>query len=264
MPEIILMMAIALLASEIYMSLTWLLSRKIKNAGIVDVAWASGFTLLAFFYTFYSGHFSNAPFLTLAAMYIVWSLRLSWHLLTRFLRWYPNEDARYSELKEKLGNRAGWFMYIIFLWQGAILFFLCTPLAVAASNPGNNFLLLQLLALFVWAVGLIGETIADAQLVQFTKDTANKGKTCRVGLWSVSRHPNYFFEWLGSVSFSLYVLELPYGIWTLACPLVLMHLLFNVTGIRPAEEHSLKTRTDYAEYIQSTSAFFPWWRKTKS
>lgn len=264
MTDLLLLLLGALLIVEIYMTLTWFISRAIKNSGIVDVAWASGFSILCVFYMLTGHQARNLVPILLAAMLSAWSIRLTWHLTTRFLRWFPEEDVRYTELKAKLGQDANFKMYLIFLWQGAILCLLTAPMAVAAAYGGSSLSILQIFALLIWLSALAGESISDAQLSRFSKDPANKGKTCTIGLWSISRHPNYFFEWLGSVSFSLFVLELPFGAWTLLCPLVLLHLLLNVTGVKPAEEHSLKTRSDYADYVKTTSPFFPWWRKRTS
>ena len=60
-----------------------------------------------------------------------------------------------------------------------------------------------------WAVAEAagGEAVADRQLARFKADPANKGRTCRVGLWSVSRHPNYFFEWLHWVAWAVIELK---------------------------------------------------------
>lgn len=258
--ELLRTMAGALLLSLTVMSVTWLISKAIKNAGIVDVAWALGYSIMAVYYLV-TGHHQSLNLQILSAMVTLWSLRLTWHLGTRFLQWYPEEDARYTELREKLGDNKEWKMYTIFLWQGAVLCFMNAPLAVASINdPATALGPIQYVAIFLWAVSITGVTLADKQLSEFKK--SNKGKTCQVGLWRYSRHPNYFFEWLGALSFTLFVIDMPMGFWTLACPLVLLHLLFNVTGVKPAEEHSLKTRPDYADYVKTTSPFFPWWRKS--
>lgn len=250
----------ALLLISAYMSITYLLSQAIKNSGIVDIAWASGFTLLSAYYLIAGQHENNTRAWLLAAMISVWSLRLTWHLGTRFLRWYPHEDPRYAELKSKLGSNK--MMYVIFLWQGAVLCLMTAPIAVAAVHSSSLIGVMQYCSVFIWLIALLGVSVADVQLTAFTKNPSNKGKTCQVGLWSISRHPNYFFEWMGAVAFSLYVLDLPSGFWTIICPLVLLHLIVNVTGIKPSEEHSLQTRPDYAAYIKSTSPFIPWWRKS--
>ena len=259
--EFLALIAGALAVILIYMSLTWLLSRAINNSGIVDVAWASGFSILSIYYLLATQHINNLPKWVLAGMVSIWSLRLSWHLTSRFLHWFPEEDARYADLKKKLGKNVNTKMYFIFLWQGAVLCFLTAPLAVAALSSHKELGLIQFLATALWLIALIGESLADAQLTTFVKNPANKGRTCQIGLWSLSRHPNYFFEWLGAVAFSLFVCDMPLGIFTIACPLVLLHLLLNVTGVKPSEEHSALTRSDYAEYVKTTSPFFPCWRK---
>ena len=164
------------------------------------------------------------------------------------------------ELKSKLGEFATAKMFIIFLWQGAILTLLTAPLAVAVLDQQSSIGFLQVLAILLWVSALVGETIADQQLAAFSHNPANKGRTCQVGLWRYSRHPNYFFEWLGAVSFALYVSNSPYGLCTWICPIILFYLLMSVTGIKPSEEHSLKTRSDYADYMKRTSVFVPWRR----
>ena len=113
-------------------------------------------------------------------------------------------------------------------------------------------------------LSLFGETLADYQLSEFAKDQQNKGITCRVGLWKYSRHPNYFFEWLSSVAFCLYAIDSQYGLLTVACPILMLHLLLNVTGVKPSEEISLRSRSDYADYQKTTSAFVPWSRREVS
>jgi steroid 5-alpha reductase family enzyme len=245
------------------MTLVWALSRIIENSGIVDLAWALGFSLMALIYASICQIHTLKQW-TIITLMIIWSLRLTWHLGVRFFRWYPHEDQRYTALKSKLGKFADEKMLLIFLWQGAVLALMTAPLAVAVSDTNPSMGLLQILACLIWLAALIGETIADSQLNNFVANPANKGKTCQLGLWKYSRHPNYFFEWMGSVAFFLYAMDAPFGIWTIICPIVLLHLLINVTGVKPAEEHSQESRADYKEYQKKTSAFVPWFRRRTS
>jgi steroid 5-alpha reductase family enzyme len=107
-----------------------------------------------------------------------------------------------------------------------------------------------------------GEAIADRQLKEFKKNTANKGKVCDRGLWNYSRHPNYFFQLLIWIAVFLFAMGSPEGQFAIVSPLIIGYLLFKVTGIPMAEEQSLRTKGEkYKEYQRSTSVFIPWFKK---
>lgn len=263
--NIMMPVALALTVIILYMTITFQVARLIKNYGIVDLAWSFGFTICAALYFQTRSAAENltlsSPLVILCAMYVIWSLRLTWHLTIRFIRWYPHQDPRYAELANKMGSNVSGKMFLVYLWQGLIIVLLTLPLAVISAGGRSSIGPIQQAALGLWVLCLIGESTADWQLAKFNSNPQNKGKTCQLGLWSYSRHPNYFFEWLGSVALCLFSLFEPFGAFTLLCPLTLLHLLINVTGVKPAEENSLKHRTDYAQYIKTTSPFIPWFRR---
>ena len=106
---------------------------------------------------------------------------------------------------------------------------------------------------------LTGESTADRQLERFKAETANRGRTCRAGLWRYSRHPNYFFEWVIWVAYALFAASVARWRDRLACPPVMLYLLFRVTGIPATEAQALRVAGDeYREYQRTTSAFVPW------
>ena len=105
-------------------------------------------------------------------------------------------------------------------------------------------------------LGLVA--LADRQLARWRSDPANRGRTCRGGLWRYSRHPNYFFEWLHWFAYVALAWGGPHGPWTLAVPALLLVLLLFVTGIPYTEARALKTRgDDYRAYQRETSVFIP-------
>lgn len=90
--------------------------------------------------------------------------------------------------------------------QGLVAYGLAVSMALAARNPAG-FGLLDAAGITVLAAAIIGEAVADAQLRRFKSDPANRGRVCDAGLWAWSRHPNYFFEWLGWVAYPLFALS---------------------------------------------------------
>jgi steroid 5-alpha reductase family enzyme len=135
-------------------------------------------------------------------------------------------------------------------------------ICLAASNPVAGFRAMDFLGLVVLATAIAGEMIADRQLRRFQIDPFNRGQLCDTGLWAWSRHPNYFFQWLGWLAYPLFAIDTTgvysWGWLALAAPACMYWLLVNISGIPPLEEHMLATRGDaFRDYQSRTSAFFP-------
>jgi steroid 5-alpha reductase family enzyme len=112
----------------------------------------------------------------------------------------------------------------------------------------------------MFAAALVGEAVADGQMKRFKADPANRGRVCDAGLWSWSRHPNYFFEWLGWLAYPVIGLDpaRPVTWLSMSAPLVMFVLLTRVSGIPPLEDSQLKSKGEaYAAYQRRVSAFFP-------
>lgn len=242
------------------MALVWWVSERIRNAGIVDIAWSALFTPLAILYAALGQGWAPRR-LAVAAAASVWSVRLAWHLYRRVMGRHPREDRRYVELRRRFGGK----FFAFFEAQGLLAALLSTPFALAAMNETRGFHAIEIAGYALLIVAGTGETIADAQLARF-KATANRDDAvCRVGLWRTSRHPNYFFEWLVWCAFFLMALPAPGGWISLFCPVLMLYFLLRVTGIPMLEEQAVATKGDaYRAYQRSTSAFVPWFTRDES
>ncbi|MHC4408073.1 MAG: DUF1295 domain-containing protein [Planctomycetota bacterium] len=237
----------------------WLWQRRSGDAGIVDVAWTGGLAYLALLYVF------NAPSETTPArawlvtgMAVIWATRLLLYLLRdRILR--GEEDGRYQTLRERWGADVQRNLFIFFQAQGALAALLSVHFLIAMASPRPGPDQLDLVGVAIWAISITGVTIADRQLERFRNDPANRGRTCRYGLWRYSRHPNYFFEWLHWLAYvPIAVGSLIWPVMAVA-PLLMLFFILKVTGVPPTEAQALKSRgDDYRRYQQETSVFFPW------
>jgi steroid 5-alpha reductase family enzyme len=194
----------------------------------------------------------------------VWSLRLTGYIFRDRVLRAAHEDGRYQKLRRQWGSKSTRNFFIFFQAQGVLAFLLSIPFLVAAQRSGPLDAADIAGALF-WLTGIIGESIADAQLASFRRDPANRGRTCRIGLWRYSRHPNYFFEWLMWCSYATVASGPVFG-WswlTWLAPCVMLALICFVTGIPPTEARAIETRgDDYRDYQRTTSAFFPWFPRS--
>ena len=114
----------------------------------------------------------------------------------------------------------------------------------------------------IFIVALVGETVADRQLRRFAADPRSKGRVCDLGLWSVSRHPNYFFEWLGWIAYPLIAIGLPpgntLGMIAFVGPIFMYWLLVYVSGVPPLEAHMERSRGEaFRAYQRRVNVFFP-------
>jgi steroid 5-alpha reductase family enzyme len=245
----------------IFLTFLWLIQLFTRNAAILDVGWASGLAGLALYAALTGPGWDTRKWL-LAAMVLIWGLRLALYLLVTRVWGNPLEDPRYTELKRKWGNKAGWMLFLTFHFQGALDLLLAVPFFLVCRNSAPGLSLWEWAGALVWIIAVTGETLADLQLYGFKKDKTNRGKTCRVGLWNYSRHPNYFFEWLIWCSYALYALASSWGFTALICPVLMFYFLFKVTGIPLTEAQAIKTKgQDYLDYQRTTSVFIPWFHR---
>jgi len=243
------------LFSALAMTATWAWCWRINNAGYVDVVWALLMALAAL-YVGLAGSGAPLPRGLVAMFGGVWGARLCLHLLIRVL--HEPEDGRYRNLRQHWqANQLNFFGF----FQGQALFVVLfsLPLLAAASNPNPDLTAGTIAAIALWLLSMLGESIADQQLANHRKNPNNRGKTCRVGLWAWSRHPNYFFEWLHWFAYVLLALgsDMQWLAWL--GPIAMWLFLYRVTGIPYTEAQALRSRgEDYARYQREVSAFIPW------
>ena len=239
------------------MFVIWLLSVRLKNAGIVDVGWTLGLVILAVGYAWQGPGFGPRKWL-LAAMVAFWGFRLALHLVRRIAS--EPEDGRYQQLRrEWAGKNVNLRFLFFFEFQAVLDVVLSLPMLAAAMNPAPSLSWLEYAGAALWLVAVVGESVADAQLAAFKRDARNRGRVCQVGLWRYSRHPNYFFEWLVWVAWLVYALASPWGWTAVICPALMLFFLFRVTGIPATEAQALRSRgEEYRRYQETTSAFVPW------
>lgn len=249
------------LALFILMSLTWLYYVKTNHASYIDVVWALSFLLVATLsFVLFEGYWFRQ--ILVSAMIALWSLRLSTHLWLRLKS--TGEDGRYRELKEKWQNNAKTKFYIFYQFQALGTLGLSLPFYFLYSNSDPNISFFEIAGVTLWSIAFLGEIFADRQLKTFKNQPKNKGEVCNVGLWRYSRHPNYFFEWLIWMSYAIMCVEASFGIIAFASPLMMLYFILFVTGIPPTEQQSLLSRGNkYKSYQKQTSAFVPWFPKTK-
>ncbi|MFI2213932.1 DUF1295 domain-containing protein [Streptomyces sp. NPDC020141] len=223
---------------------------------IVDVAWGLAFTAVAVVtHVLSAGHGDDARRLLVTLATAVWGLRLSAHIAHRGRG--RGEDPRYEKMLAKArGSRNLHALRSVYLLQAALVWLISLPVQ-AAQYVSAPVTALTLAGAALWAVGLTFETVGDFQLARFTADPAHRGRIMDRGLWSWTRHPNYFGDFL--VWWGLYLMAC--GSWQTAAlclvsPVVMSLLLTRGSGKRLLEAH-MADRPGYADYAARTSGFFP-------
>jgi steroid 5-alpha reductase family enzyme len=258
-----LLLAVGACAVIAIMFTLWLVGLWRANFSYVDIGWSANFAVLALLYGALAPGYAPKKWL-LAAMYGLHGTRLAWHLARRILG-HP-EEGRYVQLRRDWGGGGRAAMNMKFLlffdFQAFLNVFLSVPLLVVALDTDRRWHALEFIGAAVFFVALVGESRADAQLAAFKADPANKDAVCDAGLWRYSRHPNYFFEWLIWIGYAAFALPAPYGWIGIASPILMLHFLINVTGLKATEAQALRSKGErYRLYQARTSAFIPWFPK---
>jgi len=242
----------------IYMTAVFVLGLRLKNNGVVDVAWGLGFIVVT------AALFTREPALYPAkalvmALVLVRGLRLSTHIFMRNAG--KPEDFRYAKMRQDWGKAAPVKSFFsIFMLQGFLMLVVSLPVTVLFGSSARPLGVLDVIGALVFAVGFFFEIVGDRQLAAHVRDPANKGRLMTRGLWSATRHPNYFGEatlWWG---IGLIALRSANGWAALIGPIAITCLLLFVSGV-PLLERKYAGRPDWEAYKARTSMFVPWFPK---
>ena len=194
--------------------------------------------------------------LILATLIIIWSSRLGIFLYKRIQD--EGKDVRFDNIKPS-------FIRYLNAWivQGLwVTFTAGAALTAISSNNRVSFGGIGIIGLFIWVSGFTIEVRSDKQKSKFNSEPNNKDKFINTGLWSKSRHPNYFGEillWCGVALIALPVLE-GTQLFTLVSPVFVYILLTRGSGIPLLEKKADETwggNPEYEEYKNSTPVLFP-------
>ena len=189
-------------------------------------------------------------------MVIVWAMRLGLFLFIRVLK--VGEDSRFEDAKNSFVT------FLMFFNISGLWVFLTTANALTLIlNNSDLFGDFQFfVGLAIWIIGFSFEVIADEQKRRFRKKTENQGMFIVSGLWSISRHPNYFGEiliWTGMAIISLPVLS-GWQYATLISPIFVTLLLTRISGVNLLEESADKKwghLDNYQDYKKNTAVLVP-------
>ena len=234
----------------------WFVQERTRNAGIVDVGWAASFTAVAALFGV-TADTSRASFLPIGLVVVLWSTRLASYLVTRGAA-TGAEEGRYVTLRQRWALRATKRFFVFFQAQAALAALLSIAFVVPfVTEPWDNGAL-RVVGVVIALGAVVGETLADAQLARWKREPANRGKVCDVGLWSYSRHPNYFFEWCVWLGFAIYGLAFAGGWIAFVGQGIILASIFGVTGIPPTERQAIQSKGEaYRQYQRRVSKFVP-------
>ncbi|HEY1349591.1 MAG TPA: DUF1295 domain-containing protein [Ktedonobacteraceae bacterium] len=253
------------LADLVATLVVFLSSLLVRNSSMYDPYWSVAPIPLALFWLWRPGSagLASPRHLLVFALLCLWAVRLTanWALQWRGL---SHEDWRYRDIQRQTG-RLYWPVSLlgIHLMPTVLVFLGCLSLwpTLGERGPGLNWL--DGVAALVTLSAVLIEATADGQMRRFRRRSQRAGPLAPPGLWSVSRHPNYFGEvlfWWGLFLF-VPLASAPFW-WTIVGPLAIA-LLFLCISIPLMERHLLAGHPGYAGYRRRVSRFLPWFPRSQ-
>ncbi|MBN2157679.1 MAG: DUF1295 domain-containing protein [Candidatus Lokiarchaeota archaeon] len=233
-----------------------------KTEKYYDLTGSATYTTVILVSFFLSGNYSPRNIL-ITILVLIWTLRLGIFLFRRIMK--AGEDQRFREMK-KSGIQFFRAWNIQGLWVSLTLAAALTAITGDLKGSLEQYNAydwsMLVLGLIVWLIGFGFEVIADRQKKLFVNNPDNEGKFINVGLWKISRHPNYFGEftlWLGMALICLPTMQ-SWRYFGLISPIFVFLLLNFVSGVPINENYADKKwggQPDYEEYKRNTPVFFP-------
>jgi steroid 5-alpha reductase family enzyme len=250
--------AAVLCAMAVTMVVAWASQRALGNAGWVDVFWTFGSgAALAGAALWPASDSAMSRQILVACLVGVWSARLGLHLAYRVAG--SHEDSRYVGLRKTWGARFQRELLFLAAKQGPATALLSLSVYAAAHAGTQNLGARDYLGAAILLIAIGGEALADEQMRRF-KARGERAPIMQQGLWSWSRHPNYFFEWFAWLAYPAIAfdpsLALTWATWI--APALMYVILRHGTGVPMLEASMLESRgAAFRDYQARVSVFFP-------
>lgn len=234
-------------------------SRGYRNSSFYDAYWSVVPPLLLFYWWSQAAPGVDQLRCWLVAIVVVlWAIRLTGNWVYAFPGLH-HEDWRYPMFKEQAGRwEFGADLVAIHLIPTAQVFLGMVPVYVAVTRPGDGLAWLSWVAFVIGLAAVALELAADVQMHRFVRDR-RPGDVMDRGLWSWSRHPNYFGEFSFWFAMALFgIAAAPADAWWLVIGAVAILVLFLGASIPMMEKRSLERRPAYQDVVGRVSRFVPW------
>ena len=241
-------------------------SRLYKNSSFYDAYWSVIPPLIALYWTMAAtaqGIDMTRAWLVVILVWL-WGVRLTANWAT-FWPGLEHEDWRYGPIKTNAGkwNALADFS-AIHLFPTVIVFAACLPIYAAVAMDARPLNALDYLAAAVTLIAILIELVSDIQLHRFLTHR-KPGEIMTTGLWALSRHPNYFGEWLFWAGLALFGLAaVPSAWWWVLPGAIAMLVMFLVASIPMIDKRSVERRPEYQAHMARVSGFVPWFPKHSS
>ncbi|MDY6997445.1 MAG: DUF1295 domain-containing protein [Actinomycetota bacterium] len=230
-------------------------SRAYRNSSFYDAYW-SVIPPLLLFYWWSQGDGDVLRTSLIAVVVVIWAVRLTANWVYAFPGLH-HEDWRYPMFRDRAGRfEFAADLVAIHLIPTLQVFLGMVPVYVAVTTPGAGLGWLTVLAFVVGMAAVTIEGVADVQMHRFVA-TARPGEVMDRGLWSWSRHPNYFGEFGFWFALALFGLAAAPGSWWLFAGAAAMLAMFLGASIPMMETRSLQRRPGYQSVIDRVARFVP-------
>ncbi len=260
-------LVIPLIFTYAYFTIIFMIATAIKNNSIVDIGWGMGFDVGSWLTLFVTENPTILSYV-IVGFITVWGVRLSVRLLRR--NYGKPEDFRYAQWRKEWGDKVVIIAFFrVFMVQGIINFVVgsasYTVIKYNQFSFDSNHQYLVYIALLIAFVGLFFEVVGDEQLRQHI---AKGSRTLlQSGLWSVTRHPNYFGEiliWIGLYASGITLIFTNtvnpfYYLLLIISPVLMTTVLMKVST--PLLEKNMEKYASWEEYTKRVPMIFPWGKK---
>lgn len=203
------------------------------------------------------GNISFEAKLIQAICICLWAGKLGGFLLYRVIK--TGRDRRFDDAKKNPAK-----LMVFWILQGFWVYINILPSLFMWETSKKSMTFVSVIGWVVYLFGLVFETVADYQKTAFRNIETNKGRFITSGLWSISRHPNYFGEivlWYG-----LFIASCPYfssqwAYFTFLCPTATALQICFISGIPFLEKRGMErwgNEAAYAQYVHTTGVLVPW------